>query len=1565
MVTEGGAGRSRQSRSAGAVARDGASARGVGQGGSLGRHRWIQYGTSAFPWEQAAFEHVKALLPDADPYLAWADFNFAARTGHVRQCDLFVVTPGGLYLIEIKSHPGRVSRHGDTFVFRDERVRREDNPLPLVNQKAKELRGELEAAARRLGIRLDFALYVEEAVFFSAPNLVSELNEQQQVKIYGREDRDTGLPRIWSDLLGIPPRRRRVTSAMADTVERLMGELGVRGSRSHLRIGKWTMQPQVLESGPTWEDRIATCPDLPGEQRRARVYLTQQLADDDRRRSTLRAAQREYQVLQGITHRGIAQAVDFEQHDVGPVVLFQHHDGDLRLDQYMDVYGETLGIDTRLGLVRQLAEAVQYAHRRHLYHQALAARSVYVTSRQDGSNPVIRIGDWQTAARDQDSYSPNHNYLLTNLSSSHVEAAAQLYLAPEWRSGEYPDPVMLDVFGLGAITHLVFTGKPPAASRGELIEMLTRDKGLHLFSVADGMTAPMDDLVYAATRANAYDRTDSAEAFLRGLDAVEEHLTAPEPVAEIDPLSAVKGQIVYEGWRVARVLGAGATAKALLVERTEPEGSPRAGEVEQRVLKVALDQEKAASLLDEAATLREVGGGSIVRLLEEPLELAGRTVLVLEFAGERSLARWLKDEDTPTLDQIDRFSGDLLVALDHLDGKGVWHRDIKPDNLGVHQRRDRTYQLTLYDFSHSRASEKDIRAGTSAYLDPFLGTLRRPAYDGYAERYAAGATLHELVTHGKRPVWGDGVTDPRALDDELPYLAEELFDPALRERLTAFFARCFHRDHNRRFSRMREMHDAWRAVITGASTAVPPTNDATQGEPSASPDAARDAAARQASLETPLAAAGLSPRAVSAAARLAATTVGELLAVPLYQITKARGAGNLTKRELNQRWRQWRELLGPVRAPTSAAGRSAAGHPAQSGSETAPAAETGALRCVGADLALSGADVAGARSGGPDRTPAEAERRADRAALEMASDLGKSYSDAEYLAADIDELADLVLGPWPVKATKHFEAVRVSLGLPNQAGEAPAQAGLWPTQEQVGKAIKAHQATVSTALGKAAARWLADPVLARVRAELVEILASAGRVMEVGELAAQLRARRGSRSQEADPLLAARRAAAVVHALIEAERLRGQLPESIGDEDAGGVAADPGQELDSDPDLSHYEPRFLAPRYGERILVALDSVDDPSMPTADDLRAYAAKLGQLADALATRDPLPGPDAVLRELRALKPPKGAPSLSDTRLVRLASAASKAALVSQRLELYPKDLPLARALRLAQAGSYPDADGLNRTLVLTRVRSRFPDVASGLRDIGARELEDALREAGYESLEYDPSADRFVSRGTHSWPYTSVTRHTFGSRPPLDERDPSRVLQERLASAAQRGGFRAISVPVLYVPEAITALTGAFDVRSVDVAGEFLRLMRGYVAEQGRPTWEKVLDADAELTSSGRLPHGFSRYVAEVWRRLGSALSEAAGPRQVVLLHDAGLFSRYTGGTELLAQLRNAARRPADLPHGLWVVCPTEELGRRPRLDGVVVEVEAHEWIKLGSDGISALRPMAGTPTGRVE
>ncbi|MGA5036061.1 BREX system serine/threonine kinase PglW [Streptomyces capoamus] len=1455
------------------------------------RECWFQPRRSGFQWEQEGLDHLRELMPKTEPFRAWVTFQFTGASGRINECDVLIAVPGGLYLLELKGHPGRVVNHGDTWQFHGDRVRTLRNPLYLTDLKAKELKGQLERAARALGMNVRDVPFIKPAVFLHDPGLVSELDEFQRTSVYGRNDGASGLPKIWDDLLGRPPEREswRITPLISQRLERLMQKVGVSHSTAHLRFGDdWKLEPRALDAGPGWEDRLAVRDDgLVQESGRVRIYLAGAAASDEQRAKVDRAARREYQVLQGINHRGIVQAVQIREHQGGPAILFRHRESDLRLDAYLDAYGGRLTPAQRLDLVRQLAEAVRYAHHRSLYHRALAARSVYVSARDDGSEPVLRIADWQTAARDFET-TLHRSLGDTPLDGGLIADTAQVYLAPE-TDQEFADPVDLDVFGLGALTYLLLTGRPPADRRSALLERLQGDGGLHPYAVSDSVSAALDTLVFRATSADVRDRLASVDEFLQLLGAAEADAAAPSagggPVA--DPLTVQPEQPLDGTWTVVRVLGTGATARALLVRRTDTDD----GEQPLRVFKVALDQEKDARLLAEAKALKEVGGGHIVKLLAEPRELAGHTVLDIEYAGgfrgedDRepvSLGSRLRDQGPLGYDQLERFGNDLFQALDTLAARGVRHRDIKPDNLGLFKRSDGSWQLMLFDFSLADAPDHDLHAGTRGYLDPFLGGAGRSRYDDHAEWYAAAVTLHEMAS-GERPVWGDGQGDPRMVADASLHVSAELFPQALSEGLKAFFERALHRDVERRYDTLAQLQEAWRQVFRKADAARPATTPATVGLSADDLEDAREQAADAATLKTPLAAAGLSPRAVSVAESLKAHTVEELLDIPPHHISRARGAGNAIRKELNRRHRQWTQAL----------------------RRKATARKPVALEPDAPEEALESVDTLAARL-----TPPEGKRRTR---------------------------------PRP-------DVVRATLQLPGvlEAGE-PLEP--WPAQSLIAKALGISQPTVSQNQQAAVEQWAELPWLGRVRDELVAILTDRDRVSTAEELASELRARHGAGTS--DPAEAQAKALAVVRAAVETEIRKRD------DEPAGAGEA---------------PPRFAVQRRGGRVVIALEDQPGADDPTPAELADYASLLGEQAADLAGRDPLPGRATVLRELRAVPAPDGMAPLADTRLVELAASMAGGVAFSPRLELFPLSLGLERALRISQApaGVRPET-GISTADLLARVRARFPGL-SVLDGTTYVELGEALVEAGFP-LVYDQDRRRFVPKAQEgagsrlnlsSSMLTSTGSLYAAAQGRIAEgRDPREVLSARLADARRRGGFLALTLKGAELPGVAGALAERFDATAVPLNGMFLDALKE-LAEEQSVRWQALLKADAKFTATGTLGAAlasYTRLASERVRQRLVDLAERSGPRTVLLAHEAGLIARFweAGGRELLASLQQSARRPADAPHGLWLLLPAEDPRATPTLDGRTVEVvdRATEWEVLDGLFLKSLR-MAESP-----
>ncbi|MBO0510537.1 BREX system serine/threonine kinase PglW [Streptomyces beijiangensis] len=1460
------------------------------------QEHWFQPRRSDFRWEQEGLDHVRELMPRVEPYRAWATFRFTGVTGRVNECDLLIAVPGGVYLLELKGHPGRVVNHGDTWQFHEERVRTLRNPLHLTDLKAKELKAQLERAARASGDPSWRVPFIKPAVFLHDPGLVSELDQFQRTGVYGRNDGTSGLPGIWDGLLGMPPEREswRITARDSRRLEELMRSIGISHSTAHLRFGDdWQLEPRALDAGPGWEDRLAVRDDgLVKEGGRVRIYLAGQGAATEQRSRIDRAARREYQVLQGINHRGIVQAVQIREHQGGPAILFRHSEQDLRLDAYLDAYGAGLTPGQCLDMVRQLAEAVRYAHNRSLYHRALSARSVYVAARDDGSDPVLRIVDWQTAARDFET-TAHLSLGDTPLDSGLVADIAQVYLAPETHR-EFADPVDLDIFGLGSLAYLLLTGKPPADVRGALVDRLASDGGLHPYAVSDSVSAALDDLIFRATASDVQNRLSSADDFLRLLDEAEaERARAGRaPAVTADPLTAQPGDRLDEDWRVVRVLGTGATARALLVTRAQDDESADVP-ASLRVFKVALDREKDARLYAEAKALREVGGGRIVKLLAAARELGGHTVLEIEYAGgyrpsgDRdpvSLGSRLRGEGRLGYGQLERFGNDLFDALDSLAARGVRHRDIKPDNLGLFKRNDGSWQLMLFDFSLADAPDQDLRAGTRGYLDPFLGGSRRSRFDDHAEWYAAAVTLHEMAS-GVRPVWGDGQGDPLTVQTAELYVARELFESALSEGLTEFFERSLHRDVEQRYDSLRQIQEAWRQVFRKADATRPATTPATVDSQAEDVQDARDQAAAAAGLETSLEAAGLSPRAVSVAAGLGAVTVGALLDIPPHTISRARGSGNVIRKELNRRHRQWTQELRRRPAPK----------------QPLPAPATGPQGLV--EEALSGA-LAG---------PPE--------------------------LVSVSILADRLTPVQNNQRSRRPDVVLATLGLPGAALTTP-----WPAQTAIAKALDISQTTVSGYQSAEIEQWATLPWLRRVRDELVTILSEQGRVMTAWELAAALRAGHSAYDTDEAGDLAARdtaalqvQALAVVRAAAEAEtRKRGAAP-------ADGATEGPA--------------RLCVLRRGGSVLLALEDVPGSEEPAPATLADYAVRLGQIAQGVAGRDPLPGRATVLRELRAEKPPEGMTPLADTRLVALAASMAGGVGVSPRFELFPLTLGFAPALRISQAaaGVRPGI-GIGDVELLTRLRSRFPGLVV-LTDPTYVELEEALADAGFPLVHdralsrfYPPERDPDLTRTRVSGSVLTNTGELIDAAQSAfaQGHNPGRLQALRLESTVRRGGFLALTVKGSRLPGTAQQLAARFGVLPVALDELFLTALH-QLAEEQQIRWKALLKADATFTSSGLVGAALGSYTRLAAERVTAQVTELAGkagPRTVLLLHQAGLTARYweAGGRELLVSLQEAARRPADVPHGLWLLAPMEDPQATPALDGQTVDVvdRVSEW-----------------------
>jgi|HubBroStandDraft_1064217.scaffolds.fasta_scaffold00063_36 serine/threonine protein kinase len=848
--------------------------------------RWAVVSKSSFPWEQQALDFVREHLPDHDPWRAWSNFEFIDDEGRVNEVDLLVLAPGGLVLIEIKSRPGTVVGDAQTWTWTTEgRLVTSDNPLPLANRKAKRLSSVLQRqdSLRARGNFRPPAVWIEPLIFLSAVNkpLKIDPGTEKRVVLRGRPHAtdDHGIigTLLRGEALGFS-RRGPINPTGVMSIVRAIEQAGIRPSRRGRRVGDYELG-QLLTEGQNWQDFAATHT-ATKVSRRVRIYPYALAASPEERDRLARTAQREFRVLEGVEHPGIQRALDYREAELGPALVFEYDANASRLDRYIAQKRQTLTVVQRLALLRQLGEAMAYAHGKRIYHRGLAPQNVLVRD-PESETPRLQITNWQVASRSEGSKGGALVTAGTRHVADHLSDPAKVYRAPEASDEGEEGVAQADVFSLGAIAFFIFAGRPPLDNPLDLPARLREGGGLRLSGVVNGIGKDLEELVRAATAPVVRDRLCDAREFLEYLGLAEEEGTprAPEPPPSADPATAAPGDRLDGGFSVIRRLGRGGTADALLVRRD--------GSEDEFVLKIAIDAARADRIRAEAEVLRRLHHQYIVRFIDEAT-IAGRPAILMERAGEKTLAQWIRGGETRlSLDLMRRFGENLLSVLEYLDQDGIAHRDIKPDNIGIAKvAGNGAYRLVLFDFSLSRVSPDNIQAGTKPYLDPFLADRKNPRWDLHAERYAAAVTLYEMLV-GTPPGFGDGLSDPRAVEDEAT-ISVERFDPALRDGLTGFFQRALRRDPSERFGNAEEMLRAWRAAFSAMDRVA----DAPES---------LEVVARRLDRTSSVAELGYGLEARDVLDRMGIHTVHQLLGVSRRKFRLMKGVGDRVRREIRER----------------------------------------------------------------------------------------------------------------------------------------------------------------------------------------------------------------------------------------------------------------------------------------------------------------------------------------------------------------------------------------------------------------------------------------------------------------------------------------------------------------------------------------------------------------------------------------------------------------------------------------------------------------------------------------
>lgn len=413
-------------------------------------------------------------------------------------------------------------------------------------------------------------------------------------------------------------------------------------------------------------------------------------------------------------------------------------------------------------------EALARVHAAGIVHRAIGPDVVSVLDSEeiDGAAPTAMLTGFMSARK------PDTTTIFGNLDATGITDG---YVAPEIaKLGSYGyAETASDVYSLALVLLERQAGVPLArivpdrTPGGQATVPAAADDGSWPYldaATVNGLRGQFEAALRAGPMGAANDSSqlrpssaDLATALWSIADAAHQRLQ-PDP------------DRLYDGkYRMVRELGAGASARTLLVENVE------------------LHEHYAAKLYFQPGALAE--GGEALReyllLWKHPHDNLPRPASAPSPKDELPLLlEWI---DGPTLrNALSRFAGnrkawlalahDMCAAVKHLEEHKLLHRDIKPENILIKDENGRAYLIDYGGSAENAAPGAPV--GTYRYLPPeWFGAERHPET---SDRYALAVTLYEALT-GELPFIDQSAADrtpvpepPASLPSDLHGIAQVL-----------------------------------------------------------------------------------------------------------------------------------------------------------------------------------------------------------------------------------------------------------------------------------------------------------------------------------------------------------------------------------------------------------------------------------------------------------------------------------------------------------------------------------------------------------------------------------------------------------------------------------------------------------------------------------------------------------------------------------------------------------------------------------------------------------------------
>jgi serine/threonine protein kinase len=269
---------------------------------------------------------------------------------------------------------------------------------------------------------------------------------------------------------------------------------------------------EPVGEGPGWQEWEATHKVVQTDRARIRFQIPPPGASQAERQRLRLIAEHEYQIMSRLNHPGLLAPRDLVDSDLGVGLVYPYEPGWERLDLWQADQPHGVPITTQLAIIREVGEALQYAHANRVVHRGITPGAVWV--RDQASSVRVQVRDWQSAGRLAGSQNATATVAgvtaLVGAVAPGTDEDAQTvgaFAAPEGALASGVDRIRVDVFGLGVLAFYLLAGRPPARSVTGLRERLREQSGLDLAPDLPQVSSALRSAVLNATRPAVSERT--------------------------------------------------------------------------------------------------------------------------------------------------------------------------------------------------------------------------------------------------------------------------------------------------------------------------------------------------------------------------------------------------------------------------------------------------------------------------------------------------------------------------------------------------------------------------------------------------------------------------------------------------------------------------------------------------------------------------------------------------------------------------------------------------------------------------------------------------------------------------------------------------------------------------------------------------------------------------------------------------------------------------------------------------------------------------------------------------